>query len=142
MYTYAKSIDDDAVLGGVGASASTPIASLPGAAAASSARNLLVAQNWLDLSAERGLSTFDQRHLVNATIQYTTGMGMAGGTLLSGWRGALFKEWTVHVRPSSAGTGLPLTPVIWRRYRAPASPALCGRITRARPCTPRRRACL
>jgi hypothetical protein len=87
-------IDDAAVLGGVGASASTPVVSAaPGAAAASSPRNLMVAQNWLDLSAERGLSSFDQRHLVNATIQYTTGMGMAGGTLLSGWRGTLFKGW-------------------------------------------------
>jgi hypothetical protein len=115
MYTFAKAIDDDAVLGGVGASASTPVASAaPGAAAASSPRNLLVAQNWLDLSAERSLSTFDQRHLVNATIQYTTGMGMAGGTLLSGWRGTLFKGW-MFSSTISAGTGLPLTPL----YLAP-----------------------
>jgi trimeric autotransporter adhesin len=115
MYTFAKAIDDDAVLGGVGASASTPVASAaPGAAAASSPRNLMVAQNWLDLSAERSLSSFDQRHLVNATIQYTTGMGMAGGTLLSGWRGTLFKGW-MFTSTISAGTGLPLTPL----YSAP-----------------------
>lgn len=113
QYTFAKAIDDDAVLGGVGASASTPIASAtPGAATASAGstpRNLLIAQNWLDLSAERGLSTFDQRHLVSVTIQYTTGMGMAGGTLLSGWRGALFKGWLLTSN-ISAGTGFPLTP--------------------------------
>jgi hypothetical protein len=115
QYTFAKAIDDDAVLGGVGASASTPVASAaPGAAAASSPRSLLVAQNWLDLSAERSLSTFDQRHLVNSTIQYTTGMGMAGGTLLNGWRGALFKGWLFSTT-ISAGSGLPLTPV----YLAP-----------------------
>ena len=78
--------------------------------AASSTRNLLVAQNWLDLSAERGLSTFDQRHLVSSTIQYTTGMGMAGGTLLSGWRGTLFKGW-MFTSTISAGSGLPLTPL-------------------------------
>jgi trimeric autotransporter adhesin len=110
QYTYAKAIDDDAVLGGVGASGSSPVASaVPGAAAAAPARNLLVAQNWLDLSAERGLSTFDQRHLLTATIQYTTGVGAAGGTLLSGWRGALFKGWLLSTT-ISAGTGLPLTP--------------------------------
>jgi trimeric autotransporter adhesin len=108
QYTFAKAIDDDAVLGGLGASASTPNTT-PGAAAASSARNVLIAQNWLDLSAERGLSSFDQRHLVNAQIQYTSGMGLAGGTLLNGWKGALLKEWTV-LTSISAGTGLPETP--------------------------------
>ncbi len=115
QYTFAKAIDDDAVLGGAGASASTPVASAtPGAAAASSPRNLLVAQNWQDLSAERGLSYFDQRHLFTSTIQYTTGMGMAGGTLLNGWRGTLFKGWLISTT-ISAGTGLPLTPA----YLAP-----------------------
>jgi hypothetical protein len=38
--------------------------------------------------------TFDQRHLLNAQLQYTTGMGLAGGSLFSGWRGTLLKEWT------------------------------------------------
>jgi hypothetical protein len=110
QYTFAKAIDDDAVLGGVGASASAQTASIaPGAAAAPGPRNLLLAQNWLDLSAERGLSTFDQRHLVTSTIQYTTGMGTAGGTLLNGWRGTLFKGWLLS-STISAGTGLPLTP--------------------------------
>jgi trimeric autotransporter adhesin len=75
----------------------------------------VIAQNWLDLSAERGLSSFDQRHQVTFTGQYTTGMGVGGGTLLSGWRGALFKEWTFYTT-ITAGTGLPLTPT----YFAPA----------------------
>ena len=111
QYTFAKAIDDDAVLGGVGAAASTSVASAgPGAAAAAGPRNLLVAQNWLDLSAERSLSSFDQRHLVSSTIQYTTGMGLAGGTLLNGWRGTLFKGWMLTTTVS-AGTGLPLTPM-------------------------------
>ncbi|HTR35298.1 MAG TPA: carboxypeptidase regulatory-like domain-containing protein [Bryobacteraceae bacterium] len=114
-YTFAKAIDDDAVLGGVGASASMPaISASPGAAAAPPSRNLLVAQNWLDLSAERSLSSFDQRHLFSATIQYTTGMGAAGGTLLTGWKGRLFKGWQLN-STISAGTGLPLTPA----YLAP-----------------------
>ncbi len=109
LYTYAKAIDDDAALGGLGASASTPTTLTPGAGAASSVRNVLIAQNWLDLSAERSLSNFDQRHLLSAQIQYTTGMGLAGGTLLNGWKGALFKGWT-SLTTISAGTGLPLTP--------------------------------
>ena len=91
QYTYSKSIDD-AALGGRGQGTS------------------VVAQNWLDLSGERGLSNFDQRHLLNFTMQYTTGQGIGGGTLLSGWRGALFKEWTV-LSSVNVGTGLPLTPV-------------------------------
>jgi hypothetical protein len=75
---------------------------------------MAIAQNWLDLSAERGLSTFDQRHLLSLQMQYTTGMGMAGGTLLTGWKGVLFKEWTFATQ-ITAGSGLPETPV----YQAP-----------------------
>ena len=37
-------------------------------------------------------------------------MGIGGGTLLSGWRGALFKEWTLLTQ-ITAGSGLPLTPI-------------------------------
>src|SRR5207302_5796821 len=36
----------------------------------------LIAQNWLDLTAERALSGFDQRHQVTAQAQYTSGMGL------------------------------------------------------------------
>ena len=35
--------------------------------------SLAIAQNWLDLGAERGPSSFDQRHHVTAQIQYSTG---------------------------------------------------------------------
>jgi hypothetical protein len=42
--------------------------------------------------------------------QYTTGMGIGGGTLLTGWKGALFKEWT-FAGTITAGSGLPETPV-------------------------------
>jgi hypothetical protein len=103
QYTYSKSIDDDAVLGGAG-----PVAS---GLAASSAPTGTIAQNWLDLKAERGLSTFDQRHLVNASLQYTSGQGLGGGTLMRGWRGTLLKEWTV-VTTISASSGLPETPIL------------------------------
>jgi hypothetical protein len=100
-YTYSKSIDDAAVGGRPGA---TPTQS------AASQGTYLIAQDWTNLSGERGLSTFDQRHVLSLTGQYTTGQGIRGGTLLSGWRGAVLKEWTVSTQISAA-TGLPLTPL-------------------------------
>jgi hypothetical protein len=118
QYTYSKSIDDDAVLGGQGASATgqnSPSAASAGPPAAggsgpANAAMMAIAQNWLDLSAERGLSTFDQRQLLSLQMQYSTGMGMASGTLLNGWKGALLKEWTFATQ-ITAGSGLPETPV-------------------------------
>ncbi len=91
-YTFSKSIDD-AALGGKGQGTA------------------VIAQNWLDLSGERGLSTFDQRHLLVASGQYTSGMGAAGGTLLEGWKGTLVKEWTLQTQ-ATFGSGLPLTPIL------------------------------
>jgi len=67
------------------------------------------AQNWLDLDAEWGPSAFDQRHQVTASFQYTTGVGVAGGALVDGWRGAMFKNWTISGNVTT-GSGLPLTP--------------------------------
>ena len=61
---------------------------------ASSLSGGAIAQDWLDLDAERAPSNFDQRHLVTAQFQYTTGVGVAGGALLTGVKGALFKGWT------------------------------------------------
>jgi len=118
-YTFSKSIDDVSSLGGQGVVAASSAAQNPTAAnapgagqtpSASMAGSASIAQNWLDLSAERGLSTFDQRHLLTLQMQYTTGMGIGGGTLLNGWRGTLLKEWTVATL-ITAGSGLPLTPV-------------------------------
>ncbi len=94
-YTYAKAIDD-ASLGG------TPNGRTPGSP--------FIAQNWLDLSADRGLSTFDQRHVLSAQLQYSTGTGLRGGMLMGGWRGKVLKEWT-FVSQISAGTGMPETPI-------------------------------
>ena len=116
QYTYSKSIDDDSLIGGQGASAetqNTPANQFNPVAVSSSATTqstLTIAQNWLDLRAERGLSTFDQRHLLNLYLQYTTGMGIGGHTLLSGWRGVLVKEWT-FLTQITLGSGLPETPV-------------------------------
>jgi hypothetical protein len=70
----------------------------------------VIAQNWLNLRAEKARSSFDQRHLLAAQLQYTSGMGARGGTLLSGWRGTLLKEWT-FASQVAAGSGLPLNPV-------------------------------
>ena len=110
QYTWAKSIDDDSSVGGLGPAASQSAA--PSGEFASSAPTTpaaAIAQNWLNLRAERGLSTFDQRNLLNVQAQYTSGMGLKGGTLLSGWRGALVKEWAVLTQ-ITAGSGLPQTP--------------------------------
>jgi hypothetical protein len=109
LYTYSKSIDDDAVLGGQGhvSSASQGDSSSSTAAPTPSA---MIAQNWLDLKAERSLSSFDQRHLLNLQAQYTTGQGLEGGTLLGGWRGRMLKEWTLLTQ-INVGTGLPESPI-------------------------------
>lgn len=124
QYTFSKSIDNDSALGGPGAT-SSPVSASSGGSPDSSAGSttsvptfitattqapLTIAQNWRDLSAERGPSVFDQRHLLGFQLQYTTGMGMGGGTLMSGWRGTLIKEWTIFGQIAGA-TGLPQTPI-------------------------------
>lgn len=81
--------------------------------AAPGGRGLLIAQNWLDLRSEYARSNFDQRHLLATSVQYTTGMGLKGGSLVSGWRGMFWKEWTLGTQ-LNVGAGLPLTPVFSR----------------------------
>jgi hypothetical protein len=73
--------------------------------------NTPVAQNWEDLSAERGLSSFDARHNLSLNFQYSTGMGMSGGTLVNGWKGALLKDWTLGGN-ISLRSGLPFTAIV------------------------------
>jgi len=87
LYTYAKAIDNAGISGS------------------------LIAQNWLDLRAERALSNFDQRHQMTVQGQYTTGMLAGVGGFWNGWRGKLFKQWTVTGN-MTVGSGMPLTPVI------------------------------
>ena len=58
-------------------------------------QSLSIAQDWLDLDAERGPSSFDQRHLVTAQFQYTTGVGDRGRHARRRRWGALFKDWTI-----------------------------------------------
>ncbi len=107
MYTYSKSIDDDAYLGGTGHVAASEPGQLPATPASGNGQ---IAQNWLDPRAERSLSSFDQRQLLNVTAQYTSGEGLRGGTLMGGWAGRLLKEWT-FTTTIAAGTGFPETPI-------------------------------
>lgn len=93
-YTLSKSTDDAATFSNTALAASA----------------LTVAQNWLDLGAERGPSPFDQRHLLTAQVQYSSGVGVGGGTLIDGGWGALLKDWTLATQ-LTAGSGLPFTPV-------------------------------
>ncbi len=72
--------------------------------------NTGVAQNWLDLNAERALDSGDARHTMNASWQYSSGVGRAGGTLLKGWKGAALKDWT-FTNSITLRTGSPLTAV-------------------------------
>jgi hypothetical protein len=94
QYTLAKSTDDASTFSN---GVITP-------------SSLSIAQNWLDLNAERGPSSFDQRHRVDVQFQYTTGVGLKGGTLVDGFWGSLWKDWTVAAQ-LGAGTGMPFTPV-------------------------------
>ena len=108
LYTFSKSLDDDAFLGGQGYV--TVAQQSENASAAAPAQATSIAQNWRDLQAERALSTFDQRHLLTLVGQYTTGEGLRGGDLMKGWAGRLLNEWTV-LGQLSAGSGMPETPV-------------------------------
>jgi trimeric autotransporter adhesin len=117
LYTFSKSIDDDALLGGLGhvtASAqgqsSTDSTSSEAPTESAATPTPAIAQNWLNLHAERSLSSFDQRHLLNVQVQYTSGEGLGGRTLMTGWQGRLFKGWT-SLTKIVAGSGLPETPV-------------------------------
>jgi hypothetical protein len=118
QYTYAKAFDDASAFSGAGlgiggiAGPGSTSNGANGSSASSSAAPAVasIAQNWLNLRGEHGRSTFDQRNLLSFTMQYTTGEGIRGAALMSGWRGSLFKGWTVGTT-LTVGSGLPLTPV-------------------------------
>ena len=87
-YTFAKSIDDASSFGGVGNT---------------------VAQNWLDLAAERGLSSFDRRHVLNLNLIYTSPFGNPNSRFASsGWAGRALRNWTIS-GGITAESGTPLT---------------------------------
>jgi hypothetical protein len=119
QYTLSKSVDDAAAFSGAGLANGGPpnTTTTPLAAAAANANvstpnsnSPAVAQNWQNLRGELGRSSFDQRNRLTFSLQYTSGEGIRGGALLSGWRGTLFKEWTFTPQ-LTYGSGLPETPI-------------------------------
>lgn len=75
-YTFSKSIDNSSTFGGAGNT---------------------VAQNWLDLAAERGLSSFDRRHVFDMNWVFT-----------APFKHRLLKDWQL-TGGVTAETGTPLT---------------------------------
>lgn len=88
FYQFAKSIDDVPALGGVGTS---------------------VVQNWNDIEADRGLSSFDVRHELQATFVWTSPIAGPGNRVASDSAvGRLLKDWQFS-GGVTAQTGNPLT---------------------------------
>lgn len=88
FYQYAKSIDDSSSFGGVGNT---------------------VAQNWLDIAAERALSSFDVRHELTLGFVWTSPVGTGTSRIASdSSRGRLLKDWQLS-GGVTAQTGNPLT---------------------------------
>jgi hypothetical protein len=87
-YQFSKSIDDSSRFGGAGNT---------------------VAQNWLDVSADRGLSSFDRRHSFDMNWVLTSQLGTAGSRFASDkWINRLLKDWQLS-GSLIAQTGTPLT---------------------------------
>ncbi len=88
LYQYAKSIDDSSTLGGGVAT---------------------VAQNWQNIAAERGLSSFDVRHELTANFVWTSPVAGPGSHMASDSKLArLLKDWQLS-GALTAQTGNPLT---------------------------------
>ena len=88
QYTFSKSIDDSSTFGGAGNT---------------------VAQNANDLSAERGLSSFDRRHVLTLNYQFNSPVGGRNGLFQN--KAILekaLKDWTLS-GAVTAETGTPLT---------------------------------
>lgn len=87
-YTYSKSIDDSSTFGGAGNT---------------------VAQNWQDLAAERGLSSFDRRHSFDVNWVLTSPVGATGSRVApDSMTARLLKDWQIS-GGLTAQTGTPLT---------------------------------
>src|ERR1035438_9786436 len=63
--------------------------------------------DWLDFRLNRGPQTGP--HRLNISAQYSTGQGMRGAGLLTGWKGHLVKDWTMQTG-ITLSSGNPLTP--------------------------------
>lgn len=88
LYTFSKSIDDSSTFGGVGNT---------------------VAQNWLDIAAERGLSSFDRRHAFSLSWVLTSPVGQAGSHMApDSVSERLLRDWQLS-GGITADSGTPLT---------------------------------
>lgn len=87
IYTFSKSIDDSSTFGGAGNT---------------------VAQNWLDLAAERGLSSFDRRHVLTTNWVWTSPVGADSTQTHLTPAGRLLANWQIS-GGLTAETGTPLT---------------------------------
>jgi hypothetical protein len=106
-YQYAHSIDNAGSVGGT---------------------STVVAQNWQDLKAEEGNSSFDQRHKVSGTYLYQLPFGKDELWATSG-AGAHILEGLSVSGSFTFATGTPLTP----RYQAASSSVTCGTAGSLRP---------
>ncbi len=91
-YSYSK-LMDNGQLGGRGGGGSA------------------LAQNWLDLKAERAISTSNQTNRLSTGLQFSSGQGLHAAALLKGWKATLLKDWTVMTNINIA-SGTPETPLL------------------------------
>jgi hypothetical protein len=106
-YQYAHSIDNAGSVGGT---------------------STVVAQNWQDLKAEEGNSSFDQRHKVSGTYLYQLPFG-ADKLWVNSGVGAHILEGLSVSGSFTFATGTPLTP----SYQAAVSSVACGTAGSLRP---------
>jgi hypothetical protein len=69
-----------------------------------------IAQDWQHLDAEWAPSNFDQRHLLTAQVQYTSGSGVTGGGMMDSAAAKFLRGWTITSQ-LTAGSGFPITPI-------------------------------
>jgi hypothetical protein len=87
LYTFSKSIDNASAFNATGGT---------------------TVQFLNDWHLERGLSTFDQRHHLSATMQLSSPVGIRGFLRGGGWRATLLKSWNFSTT-FTATSGTPLT---------------------------------
>jgi hypothetical protein len=91
LYTLSKSIDDASTFNGGGGGTAV--------------------QNWQDISAERGLSTFNQHQALSLTYMLSSPVGIHGLWRNGGWKTKAFSGWTLN-STFTYHTGNPLTATI------------------------------
>lgn len=106
-YQYSHSIDDASSVGGT---------------------STIVAQNWQDLPAEEGNSSFDVRHKVSGTYLYELPFGKDKRWLTTGTASHVMEGFSISGSYTFA-TGTPLNPT----YQAAVSSVACGTTGSLRP---------